>query len=589
MSGMMDTIRYGRWGIWIAPVSMLLCLFAVISAQPGFLSIDCGGKTNYTSQKNITWVTDANYINVGSTAYAANEALPYYLRSLRLFPMPLNKTCYQLPTAPNTPYLLRLSFVVGIYSGFQKLPSFSFSVETLDMVAVLNITVINTKIYSYERILASSGTVMCVCLIRTSESDDPFISSIELRTLRKGMYAEARPGRMLNLGLRRTVGRNSTARYPLDNFDRIWTSADELLNAQTKDSVQPVSSQVPISTKTTKDFPPVAVMQKAWVVNSSRTYFGFSERSFVQGTKSLLLLYFAEIETLNVSESRSFYITINGEKRSEIITMVRNYSAIELPFLSDTTDIQFNLVKAPNSTLGPIINAFELYTLVDTQPVTYLQDIEALDGIKRSFNIKDWISDPCYLIQWKGIGCDRSSTVIRISEIDLSGTNLTGSVPKHIGQLTALVNVSLHSNHLMGALPNFSALTMLERLYLQNNNLTGNVPGWLSELKNLKELHIENNNFSGVIPVQLLNRALKLNYSGNPYLCMHKGECILRNSNKNKMKLKVALGTSLSGILIIALALTVGTLVYRKKFRRKGVEKEPKPFLCKARELRSIL
>lgn len=165
----------------------------------------------------------------------------------------------------------------------------------------------------------------------------------------------------------------------------------------------------------------------------------------------------------------------------------------------------------------------------------------------------------------------------------MSGRNLTGSVPKDVGQLTALVNISLQNNHLMGPLPNFSTLTMLERLYLQNNNLSGNVPDWLSELKNLKELNIENNNFSGVIPVQLLlNRALKLNYSGNPYLCMHKGECILRNSHKNiKKKLKVALGTSLSGILIIALALIVGTLVYRKKFRRKGVEKEPKPFLCK--------
>jgi serine/threonine protein kinase len=117
---------------------------------------------------------------------------------------------------------------------------------------------------------------------------------------------------------------------------------------------------------------------------------------------------------------------------------------------------------------------------------------------------------------------------------------------------------------------------MLERLYLHNNNLGGNVPDWLSELKNLKELRIENNNFSGVIPVQLLNRSLKLNYSGNPYLCMHKGECILQNSNKNNIKLKVVLGTTLSGILIIALALIAGTIVYRNKLRRK----EPKPFLC---------
>jgi len=66
---------------------------------------------------------------------------------------------------------------------------------------------------------------------------------------------------------------------------------------------------------------------------------------------------------------------------------------------------------------------------------------------------------------------------------------------------------------------------------------------------------------------------------------MHKGECILPNSNKNKIKLKAVLGTTLSGILIIALALIAGTIVYRNKLRRK----EPKPFLCQGHNLLSIL
>nr|ABK24881.1 unknown [Picea sitchensis] len=189
--------------------------------------------------------------------------------------------------------------------------------------------------------------------------------------------------------------------------------------------------------------------------------------------------------------------------------------------------------------------------------------------MKTRFNMKKWISDPCYLIPWEGIGCDNRSSEVRISEINLSGRNLTIPVPEEIGQLTALVNLSLENNHLMGPLPNFSSLTMLERLYLQNNSLNGSVPDWLSGLKNLKELFIQNNNFSGVIPAQLLlNRSLKLIRSGNPYLCVHKGDCILPNSNKNKKR--VVLGITLGGILIIAVALIVGIVVYRKKFRRKG-------------------
>jgi hypothetical protein len=48
---------------------------------------------------------------------------------------------------------------------------------------------------------------------------------------------------------------------------------------------------------------------------------------------------------------------------------------------------------------------------------------------------------------------------------------------------------------------------------------------------------------------------------------MDKRECVPHNSNKNK--LKVIVGTTLSGILIIALALMVGIAVYRNKCRRK--------------------
>jgi hypothetical protein len=44
----------------------------------------------------------------------------------------------------------------------------------------------------------------------------------------------------------------------------------------------------------------------AWVVNSLDV--GLS-----QGSESLPLLYFAEIEMLNISTSRSFYVSINGD------------------------------------------------------------------------------------------------------------------------------------------------------------------------------------------------------------------------------------------------------------------------------------
>lgn len=164
-----------------------------------------------------------------------------------------------------------------------------------------------------------------------------------------------------------------------------------------------------------------------------------------------------------MSESRSFYIKINNERRSENINLIRNYFAVERTFQANGV-YSFQLLKAKNSTVLPIVNAAEVFFLVDTQPATHSQDIEALDVIKTRFNMKNWISDPCYLIQWEGISCDNRSSEVRISEINLSGRNLTVPVPEEIGQLTALVKVSLENNHLMGPLPNFSSLTMLKRL-----------------------------------------------------------------------------------------------------------------------------
>jgi hypothetical protein len=336
-------------------------------------------------------------------------------------------------------------------------------------------------------------------------------------------------------------------------------------------------------------------MQTAWVVKDGSSFPLSGWETTNRGVDTLVVCYFADIETLNTSESRSFYFELDGAgggDPNQLITLVRNYSALEYPTGWGYAPTNFQLVMATNSTLFPIINAYEYYEVVSPESAaTYKQDIDALDVMKRRFNIKDWISDPCHLIPWNGIRCDNISGLIRISEIDLSGRNLTGSVPNDIARLTALVNVSLNNNHFTGPLPNFTNLIMLERLYLENNNLSGTLE-WLSKLLNLKELNIENNNFSGVIPGQLLlNCSFKLNYSGNPYLSTNKSECILQNSkstqrnNTWRRKLKV-LGISLSGILIIASASIAVTVVYRKNFWKKeeGVaierpKKETKHFL----------
>jgi hypothetical protein len=184
----------------------------------GFLSIDCGAETNHTDpENNITWVPDAKYIDVGHSGYTGDisqEIYGSFMQYLRYFPMPLNKSCFRLPVAPSMPYLLRLWFAIGNFSGFDPFPiNFAFSIETRGMLAFQNISFRSANLpYSFENILVSSGTVLYICLIRTSESHDPFISAIELRTLRNGMYPQATAGTMLGLVSRHDVGGNSSVR-----------------------------------------------------------------------------------------------------------------------------------------------------------------------------------------------------------------------------------------------------------------------------------------------------------------------------------------------------------------------------------------
>ena len=152
------------------------------------------------------------------------------------------------------------------------------------------------------------------------------------------------------------------SRYPRDNFDCVW-HVD-------------VDNSSPISFNNTKNLVPNAVVQTPWVPDVDS--FAISAGTIYE-QNALLMLYFAEIERLKVFESRSFYVTIHGNTRSPIINLVPYYSAVEITIpvsASDETadDLKFSLVKAANSTSRPIINAYEYYWLIDTQPATYSQD-----------------------------------------------------------------------------------------------------------------------------------------------------------------------------------------------------------------------
>eukprot|EP00253_Pinus_taeda_P014917 PITA_14917 len=362
----MDKICYGKWTAWIAPVLMLLLsLFYVITAQPDFLSISCGAQTNHTADNNITWITDAHYIDVGQSEDIGNFIQQYaygsYLHSYRYFPEPPNKSCYQLPVAPDVPYLLRLWFPPSTSSIETVLQSstFTLSIETVDMLYQQNVTLRTDIPILYEFILVTKGRVLYICLVRTDytyANGDPSISAIEMRRLQEGMYINAQPGTILATLSRSDFGGNSTVRYPQDKFDRIWRS-----DLEASSDIHSISSKEPISTNNASDLPPTAVLQTAWVVNNPPNITLQSWESSVYADRILVLLYFAEIERLNMSQSRSFSVSVDGVLQRETITLSRNYSAQEFAIYPDTAPNLLDLLKSSDSTLPPIINAIECY------------------------------------------------------------------------------------------------------------------------------------------------------------------------------------------------------------------------------------
>ncbi|RWR91867.1 putative leucine-rich repeat receptor-like protein kinase [Cinnamomum micranthum f. kanehirae] len=123
---------------------------------------------------------------------------------------------------------------------------------------------------------------------------------------------------------------------------------------------------------------------------------------------------------------------------------------------------------------------------------------------------------------WKGGQYEYSSTVSLVININLSGNDLHGDIPKGITHLFGLQSLNLSRNRLTGTIPeDMNDLQRIESLDLSWNQLSGAIPHGFSYLTFLSHLNLSHNNFSGRIPSS--NQLDTLNdssiYIGNPLLC----------------------------------------------------------------------
>ena len=127
-------------------------------------------------------------------------------------------------------------------------------------------------------------------------------------------------------------------------------------------------------------------------------------------------------------------------------------------------------------------------------------------------------SDPC-LSSWFGVTCDDHGRVIAI---ELSRNNLTGVLPRSIGQLKMLKSLRLSHNALRGALPQeVSHLRYLRTLHLADNLLSSSFPPAIGTLNEIEDLVLTNNYFVGSIPSPTspggLARLRRLELAGNRF------------------------------------------------------------------------
>ncbi|GER34425.1 leucine-rich repeat protein kinase family protein [Striga asiatica] len=536
-------------------ISVLLVSIFSASADV-FASIDCGSPDVYTDENIIIWTGDSDYIQNGEIRAVRNPTVSHVMDTLRVFAS-RRKNCYSIPgVSKGERVQLRASFHYGNYDGRASPPTFDLQFDGNRWATV---ETSSTEPVIYEAVYVAKGDYVSVCVAQTRPGEFPFISALEVRSLDPTMYSHVDKNYPLLLVTRVAYGANQTIRYTDDPYDRIWTPmpGGTGLTSVASDAIF-IDTSVP-------DNPPLAVLQNA-VTSSGEIQLPTALPS--GQTPIYLNMYFSEVTQLDTTtQKRSFQVLLDNEPLMDQPILPPYGSCRELyaTNLTVSSNATFALVPTNDSTLPPLINAMEVFSIGDVL-TDGTDNKDGLASLQNEFAVlQEWSGDPCLPApySWDWINCTTDYPP-RVSALYLSSFDLSGQIP------------------------DFSSMDALVTIDFRNNSLNGPIPEFLATLPNLKQLNLASNQFTGSVPNSLSKKnGLNLVVSNNPELCTSGNTCTTatsseseystglspsgtstKNKRKNK-KLPVILGTTIpSTIVIWAL---VGISIILRRRRKTGV------------------
>jgi len=155
-------------------------------------------------------------------------------------------------------------------------------------------------------------------------------------------------------------------------YDRLWQNDIQAVNPNSNFAI---STNTVVDVQTPGDDVPELVMQSAdsWpqgqALNLTTSYISPS----MSNANYWVLFYFAEIDPVALNKTRVFDLILNQEVRSPNISVMSisggMYIKTELGFevnFNSTGTIQ--LLPHPDSQLGPILNALDLFVVISMPP-----------------------------------------------------------------------------------------------------------------------------------------------------------------------------------------------------------------------------